>query len=248
MNSRQAKEILLLYRPGCAADEADPDLQEALDLVRHDADLQHWFDQHCAFQSVVRQKLREIEVPADLKQRILAKVPAPDKIVWWKRRAFVGPALAAAAAIAVLLGFLSIWLGKPPHSDFASYRDKMVSKVLREYSMDLVTTNAAAIREFIARNEGLSDFTLTAGLEDTPRKGCGLLSWRGRPVTMVCFESGAAELFLFVTSREDLRGAPSERDVEFAQVKRLMTMSWTNGNRTYVLAGKGDPESLRRYL
>ena len=81
MNRPEARQILLLYRPG-TSDSHDPEMAEALELARRDPELSRWFEAHCAFQTALRQKLRQIEVPLDLKARILAQpkiVPLP---VW----------------------------------------------------------------------------------------------------------------------------------------------------------------------
>lgn len=248
MDNDTARRVLLLFRPGCG-DEADPDVQAALKHLQQNPELQRWFDQHCAFQTAARRTLREVPVPAGLRQRILSGNPGSSKIVWWRRAAFQGPALAAAAALVLLLGMWWLWLPQPPRGDFTAYREKMVSQVLREYAMDLVTTNVTEIREFLSSHpQALTDYELTPPLENTPVKGCGLLRWRGRPVTMVCFQSGQQELFLFVTNRAGLPGTPAEERPELAPVKRLMTASWTKDGKTYVLAAKGDEASLRRLL
>lgn len=70
MNCSEAKEVLLLYRPGIA-DAADPQIAEALELVGRDPELRRWFDQHSAFQKAMRAKFRQIEVPAHLKASLL---------------------------------------------------------------------------------------------------------------------------------------------------------------------------------
>jgi len=49
MNHNEAKDILLLYRPG-TADVADPQIAEALALAQRDAELARWFGEHCARQ------------------------------------------------------------------------------------------------------------------------------------------------------------------------------------------------------
>ena len=52
MNSREAKEILLLYRPR-TADANDPEFSEALALAKKDPELATWFEQHCTLQTAV---------------------------------------------------------------------------------------------------------------------------------------------------------------------------------------------------
>ena len=61
MNRAEAKTILLLYRT--EADAADPQVAEALALVKQDPDLARWFADYRATQNVIRAKFREIPVP-----------------------------------------------------------------------------------------------------------------------------------------------------------------------------------------
>ena len=71
MKLAQAREILLLYRPG-TRDAEDPQIIEAMELARQDPELAKWFAQHQAFQLAMRAKFREIEVPAHLQANLLA--------------------------------------------------------------------------------------------------------------------------------------------------------------------------------
>jgi hypothetical protein len=80
MNSSQAREVLLLYRPG-AADMADPQMGEALELARRDPELGRWFEQHRAFQKAMRAKFRDIQVPAHVKSSLLIQGAAPPDLV-----------------------------------------------------------------------------------------------------------------------------------------------------------------------
>ena len=70
MNRTEARDALLLYRPG-TVDAADPRIAEALKWVARDPELKRWFDQHRAFQEAMRTKFRNIEVPAGLKDSLL---------------------------------------------------------------------------------------------------------------------------------------------------------------------------------
>ena len=72
MISSEAREILLLYRPG-TAEAADPQMAEALELARQDPELGRWFEQHRAFQKAMRAKFQQIEVPAHLKASLLIR-------------------------------------------------------------------------------------------------------------------------------------------------------------------------------
>ena len=72
---------------------------------------------------------------------------------------------------------------------------------------------------------------------------------------MVCFHSGkplppgeTTDVFLFIVDRSALPDAPPASWPKIARVNKLMTASWTQGQRAYVLAAEGNEEWIRRYL
>ena len=73
MNSSEAREILLLYRPG-TGDAADPQMAEALERARQDPELGRWFENHRTFQKAMRAGFQQIEVPAHLNHAQKAKL------------------------------------------------------------------------------------------------------------------------------------------------------------------------------
>ncbi len=79
MNCDDAKNILLLYRPG-TTDVADPQIAAALALVEHDPELARWFGAHCARQEALRARLRQIPVPDGLKEQIISEQTAQTEI------------------------------------------------------------------------------------------------------------------------------------------------------------------------
>jgi hypothetical protein len=69
------------------------------------------------------------------------------------------------------------------------------------------------------------------------------LSWQDRKVSMVCLDAGEqGTLFLFVVDRSSVKQAPVQR--EFAPVKELNTVSWSAGDRSYVLASSATKQWL----
>src|SRR6266487_4292933 len=106
MNSRLAKEILLRYRPG-TADASDPEFAEALQQAKRDPELGRWFAQHQAFCETIRDRFKQLPVPAGLKEDILAGYRPEAIPVWWQQPAF--RALAAAASIVLLIGLALFW-------------------------------------------------------------------------------------------------------------------------------------------
>ena len=244
MNSHEAKQILLLYRPG-TADADDPAIAEAIDLARHDPELQGWFDNHCAFQTALRAKFRQVPVPAQLKQTILAQRKVIPLQPWWQR-----PSVWAAAAAVMVLG---VWLAAnwnhPRTPDrFADFRARMIRTALREYRMDVVTNNMGQVRQFLAKRGAPADYVVPKGMAQLSLTGGGLLRWRSNPVSMVCFDRGDQQmLYLFVMNRNAVKDPPPP-DPQVARVNKLITASWSTKDRTYVLAGPDDPDFTRKFL
>src|SRR5262245_11428913 len=128
MKPEEAKRILLLHRPGCG-DANDPEMVEALDFAQRDPELRQWLERHLAFQSAMRARFGALPVPADLKAAIL-KGKVVDFPRWWQHPAW----LAAAAALAVLIGIAAVCLQRLPAGErFAFYRAHIATSGLREY-------------------------------------------------------------------------------------------------------------------
>ena len=247
MTHNQAKQILLLYRPG-TRDAEDPEVAEALRLAEQDPDLGRWLAEQQAFHVAMRAKLRELPAPERLKRALLAqqKVVHPP-FEFWRRPLWI----AAAAIFVTLLGF-SAFLIRPSVPDrFAHYRESMVAAAVRMYGMDLVTKDSEQLRQFISAKGAPADYDLTQGLARLQLKGGGLLRWRGNPVSMVCFDRGTGDtLFLFVMKRSALKDPPSAtaQKADLARVDGLMTASWTNGSDAYILAGPNEAGFAEKYL
>lgn len=243
------------YRPW--TDAKDPTYAEALALARTDDELRHWFEAHCAAQEAIRARFRAIAVPEGLKEQIIS-----ERTVWTRFPHLSSPRTLAAVAALVICGSLfSIWLMLRPSAlpseqiNLAGFRGRMVSSVLRMYNMDLETNDAQQIRSFLARNNAVADYELTPKLAGATQTGCGVLTWQGARVSMVCFRSGDSlpagakgDVFLFVVDRTVVPDAPKSTQPLLAKVNQLVTASWTAGDKVYVLAAAGDEEFLRKFL
>ena len=245
MNRDEAKEILMLYRPG-TADAEDPAVEQAMTLACHDPELGRWFEDHRAFQTAMRAKFRAIEAPEHLKMALLAgqKVIRPE--VWWRAPVW----LAAAAAIVLLLGLAWVWFKPAVPDRFGDYQNRMAGMVQREseYWMEWKTTDMRELRQKIAAKGGPADYELTQGLEKLKLTGGAVMPWRNNPVAMVCFDRGDKQmLFLFVMKRSAVKDPPPEPP-RLTKVNELMTASWTRGEETYFLAGPQEPQFAQKYL
>jgi hypothetical protein len=250
MDSRQAREILVLYRPN-TMDAADPMISEALEAAQRDPELAAWLEEHGAVYSAIRGKLKEIPIPADLKRRIILDHASRSRVI--KFPAAVKYALAAAAVIALTItGWL--WFAPANNSGFAQYRVRMASKAARGYNMDFFVPDQAAIRaEFVARKLPV-DYTFSKTLGSLPATGGAVAKFEEHPVEMLCLYDGVNsgggrnDLWVFVAARSSVPGAPLPGKKEFLTTSGMMTVSWTQGDKVYLIVGAGDEKTLGKYL
>lgn len=251
MDSRQAREILVLYRPG-TTDAADPRMAEALEQVKRDPELTAWFEEHCAVYAAIRGKLKEIPVPANLKRTIIIGRAEHARLIPLPGSAKI---LLAAAAI-VLLTTVCWFVFKVPRSPytFARYRDRMARSVQRSTTayMKMHSTNQADILQYFRASNVPADFPIPRSLEALPGEGGSVLSWDTHPVEMLCLNGGldatghTNNLWLFVMDKSSVPDAPGNAP-QYLQVGNLMTVSWTAGDKIYLLAGRGTEDELSHY-
>ncbi len=116
MNTSEAKETLLLYRG--PIDDADPQFEEALAHAHRDPELAEWMREQSRSYDTIRSKLREIEPPSDLAEKIIRERPIPFRRGWTQiirkrpipfSRGWT-QILQVAAAIVILAGITAVWL------------------------------------------------------------------------------------------------------------------------------------------
>jgi hypothetical protein len=249
MDRNEAKKILALYRPG-VMDDPDPRLTEALDQLQRDPELAAWFDQHCAVFQAIRAKLKEIPVPEDLRRKIVADDVTANRIL-----PLTGRILAVAALAAMVLVTAIIWVKFAPRSEFTfnGYRDRMARKVQRAYFMEMMSKDQMGIRDYFHRKGAPSDYVLPKNLQKLPGEGGAVFTWNNHQVSLLCLDGasggGKNDLYLFMANRAVLPGSPfPDGKPVFKPVNQLMTMTWTVGDRVYLLAGAGDEKTLAKYL
>ncbi|MGD0743924.1 MAG: hypothetical protein ABSA45_02105 [Verrucomicrobiota bacterium] len=251
MNPNEAKTILLLYRPG-TADADDPQIAGALALAKREPELARWLEEHCVRQDALRAKFRQITAPAGLKEQIISEQAARDRISLWRRNAL----FAVAAVIVALVALAPLWFPyRPNDNTLAILRSRMAGVALRGYGMDLVTNSPAQIRAFLAESSAPADYILPAPLDKTAMTGCAIQNWQGVKVSMICFRTGrplptgqSSDLWLFVIDRAAVKDAPPADSRQVARVNGLTTVTWTQGDKLYVLGAEGDEQTLQQYL
>jgi hypothetical protein len=253
VNSQDAKQILLLYRP--AVDRDDPDFAEALALTKADPELNTWFQQHCAFQNAASAAFNNIPVPEGFKEQILSERKAHLALTS-RRRALVAACAVVVIAFCSFFTFRSIYPPEPPRDySFANFHSDMIGLILRyPPKMDLLTNDLQALRQNLAEH-GQSNLVFTAALDKTAGTGCKALDWQDKPVAMVCFNSGTngkpntPDLFLFIVDKTAVKGPlPGPTPTVTQDRKGIVSGSWTSGAKTYILAGLGDEDFIKQYF
>ena len=103
MNTRDAKEILLLYRG--PIDDSDPQFHAALDYAKSDPELGQWLQEQTKSYDTIRSKLRGIETPPGLSEKIVHRRPIPFPRDWSR----IGQLAAAILITASLTALLMKW-------------------------------------------------------------------------------------------------------------------------------------------
>lgn len=244
MTAGRAKAVLTLYR-GRPEEEEDPEVAEALGLAKSDPELQEWLESHLAFHRAMRGKLCEMQAPAHLKEALLAGRRVVRPRIWWRQPAV---SLAIAASVLLLGTVAFLLLRQPAHDRFVQYQTRMIGTALRQYRMDILSDDMGEVRQFMASKGAPADYEVTEGLERLKLTGGGALKWRSNPVAMVCFDRGDEQmLYLFVTRADGLKDPPPA-EPQVSQVSDLVAVSWTEGGKTYLLAGPVEPDFERKYV
>jgi hypothetical protein len=253
VNRDEAKAILLLYRHG-TADADDPQIAEALALAERDRELKDWLVIHCAREFVLREKLRQIPAPSGLQEQIISEWKSSERVIsFWRRKATLVPV----AAMILLSGLLlAVWFARQGNRDdtLTVFQNQMAGVALRGYGMDLTTNDPAQIRAYLTQNHAPSDFVWPEKLKQMNLVGCAIQGWQDVKVTMVCFRSRQAapevssDIWLFVVDRNSLKKLSIGSVPQFSKVNRLMTATWTQGDKLYFLGTTADAKTIQRYL
>jgi hypothetical protein len=246
MNNSEAKFILQAYRPG-GRDANDPAMAEALAQAARDPELGAWLAREQAHGKAVAARLREIEPPAGLRDAILAGGKATGRKgsaqrTWWARSAAWLP-LAAAAAI--VLGLTAWWRLAPVRG--ATMEEFAVNFVGRGFMLQKHSADLAALKTWLGEKNGPLPEVLPAKFAELHALGCRTLDFRGRGISLVCFERGGKEFHVFVARRDGASSAPDGAP-QFLDHGKLAAATWADSKNRYVLVSDAGIEALRQLL
>ena len=110
MNTSEAKEILLLYRG--TIDDSDPQFRAALEFAKGDPELGQWLLEQTNCYDAIRAKLRAIEPPPGLSEKIARSQPIP----FLRNRSRVLQLAAAVIISASVTALVMKWSERRHHS------------------------------------------------------------------------------------------------------------------------------------
>lgn len=101
MNTREAKEILLLYRG--PIDDSDPQFRAALAYAESDPEVGQWLREQTQCYDTIRAKLRGIEPQPGLSEKIVRRRPIPFPHDWLRVGQLAAAILISASVTALLM-------------------------------------------------------------------------------------------------------------------------------------------------
>jgi len=246
MDKREAKVVLQALRPN-DLNTSEPLIIQALILVENDPELKAWWEAQQSFDFKVASKLKEVPLPADLRDTILAGrkikqfTPPPNLSAW----------LAAAAVVAILclagtLRQIYVTTGPLPETEYAA----AVLPLLNHDAPSLAMTSADhdKIMAWLKERNAPAG-SLTPGLTVLQTIGCQKFAVHGHTVSLVCFSLlGGGVAHLFMVEQDAISDAQENHSPEFNQVQGWSTAAWSDGRMSYLLATQAGPEALKQLL
>jgi len=244
VDNREARFILSAYRPD-GQDANDQRFVEALDQARRDPILERWFEESVAFDAVATEKLCAVAVPTDLRENILAGVKMSRPLRWSKRFNW---AIAAALILIATLGSL-IWHStlSVPLAGWQNEALGVISSLARnESSFDAQSRSASELVAWLSANHAPAAQKLPPNVEKLETLGCKTFSWRGQPISVICFMRADGGLIHLVFTKTVDGGR--ENVPRFVQQGEWATATWCSGDMICMLALEGPTNQLRSYV
>lgn len=245
----QARLILSAYRPG-GQDAGDPAFAEALEQARRDPAVAQWLSEQQQFDLALTEKLREVPVPASLRSTILAGARASRPPQWWAQ----SKVWALAAAVAVLAGIAAFWSQSGTRTPALAVWQEHALTVLDDVEasrteFDQTHDEPAQLLAWLREHAAPTPAALPASLRNRRTFGCKTWLWKGRRLSLVCFDLGSgAEAHLVTIDRTQLYGAPPEGPPIFATKDKWSVAAWSEGRVACMLIGNRGPDALKSLL
>lgn len=239
MNTEEANLILQCRRPH-GQDDHDAAISEALSFAANDAGLSESLRHESALDAVIGERLRSVEPPADLRRKIHIGAKVSRVRHWWLRPAWLAVAAGVAVAFPLTLRF---WPAAGPNTPvFASitlpdFRTVTTQRLNEGPDITRLAT-MEEVEAHLAANSKVKQLPVPDTLCHCPRGtvGCAVFEWKGREVTLICFDAGKpGVVHLFTVDASALADRPGGPLYE--TINGWQTCTWISGDRLMMLAG-----------
>ena len=240
--SDEARLLFSAYRPN-GQDADDPVFAAAMEAVKSDPALAAWFAEQQAFDRAMAGHLRAVEVPGDLRARILAGAKVSRRRAWWA----LPRTWALAAALVLFAGLAALWPGKADGlADWQRHGLAVLVEIIAAREpFDLPHPDAAALTAWLHEHA----VPEPAALGGKTPLGCKNIAWDGHRMSLICFDFGdGLMVHLFTTDRAGLAHLPPDGPAHFAKDGAWTVAMWNEGGKTLMLATDKGDAPLRRVL
>lgn len=266
MTPQEARLILLCRRPHGQDDDL-PAMAEAREVLAAHPDIMRDCQEDAAFDALIGEKIRACPVPGGLRDCIHAGARVTPRLPWWKRRG-MGFGLAALLALGIFLTQYTARTrpgppGKPTGTsppagsqDIAAtlpdgqatlpdFRQAVTDKVSHaRIELAKLSNNSGDLQSYLAGHSKIRHVPIPPGLTPAPTHGCEVFQWRGREVTLICFQTEAGIAHLFTIDAADLSGELAEPLC--AHCNGWQTLTWKQDGKILLLTAQTSPEALRK--
>lgn len=278
MQHDEAKSILSLCRPEHPDDRADPLIAAALEQLAQDAELRAWFEAEQIADAAIAEELGTIEVPADLKPRLLAAAraqranTAPEQVlVFQEASAAQSPPRTArlrwagiAAMVALLFGLTTV-LQRNARQTVPLTQAEPATAVAA-VAPDLIHFLAGQIeglmrgeRQLDRHDDSIEPLTDYLAQQNAPIPTCLPSACKQlQPMGCIQFDYNDCKLSLLcfkgdkvyhlITARAPRMDCPSTAQPQFYKVDKQTFKIWTAGEHLLILAVQGTREDLTAIL
>lgn len=264
MERHRIIQILESYRPGEGL-EADPEVQEALELAKNDADFAAIRDEITAFDKAFGEKLRSIDVPSDLLDKILVAAEEQDKVEAFPEQKkkdifhWFHPAAFAAAAAIILLLALSFTFWSPPGNVPATDRVmtaginpvlQIANGLYENLSPSFKSQERTEIVEYLKAQGGTVPVSLPQGFSWDHTFACDVVDVDGIKVSLICFLGPDMKnaMHLFTFRKSDFPEVEMTPRPAFRKASQSTSAAWTSEEDIHVLYSDGGEKNLRTLL
>ncbi len=206
--------------------------------------------------ALLSEKLRSLAPPTDLKARILAarqsaaaiprSVPIPH---FRSPRRGRGPWAVTLAALVLGVALLAWIVPVGMRPSFAAYENDLTGQIVsgEVTHLQFTSNQVSHLKEWLGDHQAPSAIDVPAGAERLPGLGCRTFTWKGKPVSQICFalEDGKI-VHLFVIGQGTWHSAPPEGHPQFSHHGEWTMASWREAGATYILARVGDQADLEK--